>query len=270
MFFHHGGPPQLGLPVLVVQGYKLLSAQFEYPAFRAPCPSFCVATWLIDIGLAWGVPKEQLLHVPVGLDPAFHEPVLDGPRPIDVAMLYTEHPSKGSAYGVRVLEELHRRRPEVRVAVFGFDGDPALLPPWIEHRSSPKRSALLALYESSKVFLQPARREGFGLTSVEAMARGSALVSTDNGGSRDYAFDGDSALLVPRDDPAAAAAVVHDLLGDDDRRVTIARRAKEVSRRFDWDLAAATLEQHLERYLADPATYQQPPADAPMFLDDDW
>ena len=268
--FQPHGPPRLGEPATVIQGYKLLATRFERSAFRTPCPKFCVASWLVDIGVGWGSSREQLIHVPVGIDPVFHEPVSDGPRDIDVAMLHTHHPSKGSRYGLAALERLRELRPDASVVVFGFDGDPDMVPDWIEHLVGPSRNELRDLLDRTKVFLQPSRREGFGLTAVEAMARGCALVTTDNGGSRDYAFDGDSALLIPRDDAARTAEVLASILDDDARRAAISRRGKEVSARFDWDLVAETLEGHLFRYLEDPARFHIEAADAPFGLDDDW
>ena len=268
--FQPHAPARLGEPVTIVQGYKLLSTRFERVAFRTRCPRICVASWLIDIGVEWGSPAEQLMHVPVGIDPVFHEPVHQGPRPIDVVMLHTHHPSKGSTYGLEALELLRQRRPDTRAVVFGFDGHPDLVPDWIEHRTGPTRAEIRALLDETKVFLQPSRREGFGLTAVEAMARGCALVTTDNGGSRDYAFDHDSALLIPRDDAARTAHMLAELLDDDARRAALGGRGKEVTKRFDWDLVAETLEGHLLRYLEDPKRFQGEPADAPFGLDDDW
>ena len=51
---------------------------------------------------------------------------------------------------------------------------------------------------------------------------------------------------------------IESLLVDDDARMRLARSGREYVRRFDWDESARVLEQFLERYLADPAAYQQP------------
>ena len=95
------------------------------------------------------------------------------------------------------------------------------------------------------------------------MACGCALVTTDNGGSRDYAVDGETALVVPPGDAAGLAAAAERLLRDDAARARLAGAGAElVRRRFDWDNTAALLEPHLEAYVADPGRYQQPPVDA--------
>jgi L-malate glycosyltransferase len=128
---------------------------------------------------------------------------------------------------------------------------------------APDHAALAdRIYNDSRVFLQPSYHEGFGYTAVEAMACGCALVTTDNGGSRDYAMDGETALVVPPGDPAALAGAAERLLRDDAQRARLADAGSALTRRrFDWDDTAALLERHLEAYVADPARYQQAPAD---------
>ena len=54
---------------------------------------------------------------------------------------------------------------------------------------------------------------------IEAMACGAALVTTDNGGSRDYAFDGTTALVADVGDAARLTEHVVTLLRDDALRV---------------------------------------------------
>jgi glycosyltransferase involved in cell wall biosynthesis len=98
---------------------------------------------------------------------------------------------------------------------------------------------------------------------VEAMACGCALVTTDNGGSRDYAVDGETALVVPPGDPIALAVAAERLIRDGAIRTRLAASGSELVRsRFDWDNTAAVLEPRLEAYLADPGRYQKAPGDA--------
>src|SRR2546425_8418397 len=81
------------------------------------------------------------------------------------------------------------------------------------------------------------------MPSMEAMACGTALVTYDNGGSRDYARDGETALVAPRRDVAALAAALERMLGDDElRRRLAAAGATYVRTTFDWDRAVARLE----------------------------
>ena len=115
------------------------------------------------------------------------------------------------------------------------------------------------VYNQSRVFLQPSRHEGFGYTAVEAMACGCALVTTDNGGSQDYAVPGETALVAPQGDVPALVGALDTLLRDDAARTRMAHAGERFVRRFDWDRSAALLEGLLDRYLADPEAFQRPP-----------
>jgi glycosyltransferase involved in cell wall biosynthesis len=264
-------PPRLGQPVILIQGYKMIAAAVERPAYRARCPKLIVASWLRDVGVAWGSPPEQLLYTPMGLDhDVFRVVSAPDERPVDVALLWNVHPVKGWDDAMAALEVVREGRPDLRVEAFGMVPPTEPLAPWVHLRIDPGRDALATeVLNRAKVFLQPSRREGFGYAAVEAMACGAALVTTDNGGSRDYAIPDRTAVVVGRRDVAAMASAVAGLLDDDDRRARLARAGAEHVRRFTWEEGAAAMEAHLERYLADPAALQKPPGDAPMFMEDD-
>ncbi|MEO6629190.1 MAG: glycosyltransferase family 4 protein [Aquihabitans sp.] len=272
VYFADGRPRRLGQPLVLIQGYKLMATRFERPAYRAACPKLCVASWLIDIGTAWGSPAEQMMTVPIGMDHEVFRPTVPlDQRPVDVAMLYTPHPVKGGDDGLDALELIHERFPKAHVELFGVIMPERRPPDWVTFHLGLTRERLASdVYNRAKVFLQPSWREGFGLTSIEAMACGAALVSTDNGGSRDYALHGETALVIPPHGPQAMADTVSALLEDPTERIRLAIAGQQYVRRFNWDAAAIALENHMERYLADPARYQKPPADAPIFLDDSW
>ena len=106
------------------------------------------------------------------------------------------------------------------------------------------------------MFVQASHHEGFGFTPIEAMGCGCALVTTDNGGSRDYASPGETALVFPAGDAMGLAHGTETLLRDDARRQELARNGERYVRRFDWDVGAELLEANLRRYLAAPAVFQ--------------
>jgi glycosyltransferase involved in cell wall biosynthesis len=265
-------PAHLGLPVEILQGYKLLATSMERPAFRAACPKICVARWLREVGEAWGADPIQFWPIPPGIDTSVftcHD--WSDPRPIDVTMLYSSHPVKGTADGLAALELLRRARPDLRVALFSWQEPPTQPPAWADLHVGLAGPALAEhLFGRTKVFVQASWREGFGLTPVEAMACGAALVTTDNGGSRDYADHGRTAMVVPPRDVEALADAIASLLEDEDGRAEIARIGSAHAATFTWDAAGEHLERRLEDYLRDPERYQRPAIDAPMFLEDEW
>jgi len=259
-------PRRLGQPVDLVQGFRMLGEDVERELYRTPLPKVCVASWLVDVGLGYGSPPEQLWYVPLGLDHrTFAVRTPQDKRRYDVAMLSHPHREKGLAVGLKALDELKQRLPDLRALVFGIDPAAVPLAGWIRFWQAPDHTTLAnQIYNDSRLFLQPSHHEGFGYTAVEAMACGCALVTTDNGGSRDYADDGETALVVPPGDPKGLADAAERLLRDATERTRLAAAGTELVRsRFDWDRTAALLESRLEAYVSDPARYQRPPVDAP-------
>ena len=55
------------------------------------------------------------------------------------------------------------------------------------------------------------------------------MVATDAPGCREIAIEGETALTVPVDDPAALAAAIARLAGDADLRARFGRRARELA-----------------------------------------
>jgi len=89
-------------------------------------------------------------------------------------------------------------------------------------------------YRSAAISLLVSEREGFGLTLVEAMLCGCAVIGTRSGGITDIIkIDGEDGLLVPLDDTDALYQALRRLLADDtfrDRLSSTGRLSAE--RRF--------------------------------------
>ncbi len=253
-------PPHAGQPFSFVQGFKVMPPDLEILMYSWPWPKICVADWLVDVGLEMGVHGDQLVMVPNGIN---HErfqvirPIED--RSPQVAMPYHDHFMKGTKFGLEALIEARSQVPDLTARLFGTTAPPPDLPNWITASRLPSRSELAnEIYNGSSVFLCPGLSEGFGLTSVEAMASGCALVTADNGGSNEFAIPGETALVAPKKDASALAAHLVTLLTHQDDRIAMARRGAAYVQRFRWERSADLLEAFLESYGLDPDRYRQP------------
>lgn len=101
--------------------------------------------------------------------------------------------------------------------------------------------AVLDAMAAAAIVVVPSRwPEPFGLTALEAMASGAALIATDTGGLPEVV--GDAALLVsPGDVPALAAAMMH-LARDGGARARLAAAGLARARGFDTRVIAARLQ----------------------------
>ncbi len=257
--------PGAGLPVTLIQGVEMLHLGLEQAAFRSRALKVCIASWLADEGRRFGVGADQFEVVHMGIDQdrfQAHTPI-EGRAPV-VGILHSSHEAKGWEVGLSALEAAHQKVPDLRVLAFGTSHPAGSLPEWVTFHLNPPQDELVThIYDRCAAFVQSSHYEGFGFTAVEAMACGAALATTDNGGSRDYAFHDRTALVSEPGDADALAANVVALLTDPELRIRLARAGREVAAGFSWDQAGADLEACLLRYLADPEAYQHDPGPEP-------
>lgn len=108
-------------------------------------------------------------------------------------------------------------------------------------------------YRRIALCVAPSRNEGFGLTPLEAMASGKAVVASDAGAYRELVAAGETGALVPAGDGEALTAAIRSYLADPDlaarhgaaglervrREFTLAREAEGVRAVYERLWAAA-------------------------------
>lgn len=243
---------RLPLTMLFLQGLGVFGDDVEDLALRLPGPKVCVSSWLVDRAVQAGVDPDDVVHIPNGVDPATFA-VLRAVHRRDpcAALNYDPHPVKRGDEGLDALGRLHHAL-EVPGLAFGTRAPSAPLPAGVRFVASPSRLELVRdIYNASSVFLQPSRQEGFGMCAVEAMACGCALVTTDNGGSADFAFHEETALVCGPD-PAEMAEALGRLVRDDPLRVRLATAGAAFVERFRWTASAERLQRFVEPRLGAP------------------
>jgi len=75
-------------------------------------------------------------------------------------------------------------------------------PGWVE------RAEVQRLIDACDVFVMPSRWEGFGLSALEAMRAGKAVIASSVGGLTELVLDGETGYLVPPGDAKALASAI--------------------------------------------------------------
>ena len=191
----------------------------------------------------WGV-DEQLFHPPAdgGAAPDAPELVLGF-----LSLLDEHHRYKGLEVLLRAVAELRREGRAVRLKVGGAGEEQGHYKNIAAELGITDATEFLgfipgpdlpAFYGSCHVFVLPstdARREGFGLVLLEAMACGRAVVSTPIVGMYQDIQKHETGLLVPPENPAALAAALRRLDGERGLLAEMGSRGRQlIVDRYTW------------------------------------
>jgi glycosyltransferase involved in cell wall biosynthesis len=238
-------PARCGAKFYLVQHYESLyhgEPDAVDETYRLPLRKIVISTWLRDVMRERFGQAAETIVTPV--DPELFHPV-----PVDVAtarprvlMLHHEYEWKGVADGLAAVERARPRVGGLHLIGFGVKRPRSALP-YDEFHVNPPQDRLAALYSSADVYLCPSWDEGLGMPSMEAMACGAALVTYDNGGCRDYAKHGETALVARRRDVVDLGEQLEQLAGDEALRAKLGTAGRAFVREtFDWDEAVTRME----------------------------
>jgi glycosyltransferase involved in cell wall biosynthesis len=244
-------PPNCGIKTYLIQHFESLYhgvPDVVDATYRLPLHKIVISTWLRDIIRERFASDAAVIVTPV--DPAlFHRvPVTSTtPRP-RVLMLQHDYAWKGVAEGMEVVRRARARVPSMHLVGFGVrPARPGLA--YAEFHENPPQDRLAALYSGVDIYLCPSWDEGLGMPSMEAMACGAALVTFDNGGSRDYARDGETAFVASRRDVDQLVARL--VLAAEDaalRERVAAAGSAFVRSAFSWETAVSRMEELFVRW----------------------
>jgi len=162
-------------------------------------------------------------------------------QPPRCLMQYHTVSEKGVPDGIRAFELAAREVPGMTLAFYGLRTTGLQTP----HRIAGvvPESGMCDLYYDHDIFIWSSLREGLGTPCIEAMACKCAVATTDNGGSEEFAFHEQTALVSPPKNPEALAANIVRLAKDMALRRRLAETGCDwVRKNITWDMACDGLE----------------------------
>lgn len=214
---------------------------------------------------AFPLPAERIRRLYLGIDPAPYVPCLDDPAraalrrelcvpegAVAIGLPGRLTPGKGQEVWIEALARLAEASPGLAwhgVLIGGLTAEEgsdeahvAALRRRIGELGLEARIAftgfrrdLPRLFEALEIVCVPSRNEAFGLTVIEAMAAGKAVVGSDSGAIPEL-LDGETGRLAPPEDAAAWAAALAELADDAELRQRLGQAAR---RRVEKDFTLA-------------------------------
>lgn len=150
-----------------------------------------------------------------------------------VSMLYHINPRKDINTGLKAMELVKERIPQLKLVMFGAYEKPIWLKDWMTYYRTPSKEQHLMINNKAAIYVGCSQIEGWGLTIGEAMMCGQAVACTDNDGYLEMAVDGRNALVSHIGDSEALANNIVRLIEDDELRKNVAKKGYESIKAFD-------------------------------------
>jgi len=105
-----------------------------------------------------------------------------------------------------------------------------------------EESSLIASIKAAKTFVLPSTREGFSITTLEALACGVPVITVngEKNSAQELVENTVTGLIVGLSEKELSKAIL-DMLGDEPKRKRMSDRCFKSIERFDWDIVAARL-----------------------------
>jgi glycosyltransferase involved in cell wall biosynthesis len=210
-----------------------------------------------DIHEDFGVPRDQMHLVPVGVDPDLFRPMPHVQRRPGHILTTTSSDValKGLTYLLEAVAKLRTER-EVTLTIIGRrkpggHGDQTIkrlgLEDVVQFVTGVPDERIVELYNEAEIAVVPSLYEGFSLPAIEAMCTGICLVATDGGALPEVTGrDGETVVSCPAGDVEALTAAMRRALDDPELRARVgAAGRRRVVERWSWRRCAElTVEQY--------------------------
>lgn len=242
--------PTKGEKVYFIQDYEVWdNASFGKKSYKLPLEHITIAKW-IDNKLVNNLGCNPSYIVHNGMDTNFFVPEFRKANQDEITclMLYHPLPKKGVEDGLEAFKIAKKANPKLRLSMFGMSSDPKLNAV-DKYYQNPSRSTLLKLYQNSDIFIYPSREEGWGLTPVEAMSCGCAVVGTNVGCMTEIGINGKNSLLSMPYDVKALSENIKNVSSDQKLRLDLSINGRQTAVKLSWDKSADKLEEVLLRII---------------------
>jgi len=181
----------------LIQDYETwtMSETMIDETFRYGFKNIVVSRWLEKLVCEKASIKPY--YIPNGIDTAVFSARMNyGERPAhSIAMLFHTQARKGTEVGIKAIKGIKNLFPDLTVDLFGSPKRPKELPDWIHYTRNANPSEVAEIFNRNRICFVTSKREGFGLTGLEAMACGAMLITTPCDGVLDYAINEENCFV---------------------------------------------------------------------------
>jgi glycosyltransferase involved in cell wall biosynthesis len=219
------------LPRQFGRGFRLYAQHTHRGAARTADAVICVSeTTAADARQLWGIDPSRIVvarHGAGQLPPGAATEVTQREHFLYVG---DDEPRKNLGTLLAAYRR-YRERTESPLPLV-LSGSATATEPGVRCESSPGRDRLAQLYGRAVALIQPSLYEGFGLTALEAMSVGTAVIAARSQGLVEVC--GEAACYADPHDPSSFAAAMSQLAADSALRRELSLRGRRRAAEFSW------------------------------------
>lgn len=231
--------PKKSKKIYLIQDYEVWDMDKDelYQTYNLGLKNIVISKWLKEIVDKHTSTPSTYIRNPINVNIYKMYNPINKRNKYTVGLLYHKALHKGCKYALEALFRVKRKYPQLKVIMFGTSKPKFKLPAWIDFHYNASQRETVKIYNSVSIFVCGTIREGFGLTGLEAMACGAALVSTDYQGVREYAESNKNALLSPVKDTDALYENIVKLIEHPNEIEKLVKNGQKAVKKFSWENA---------------------------------
>jgi len=228
--------------------YYLIQNNEDEPSFSGKRSNLAHATYkfnfkkfVINKKVLERFKKDNPLFLHVGIDTKFYKIIKQLSKRKNVVLFpFRSGESKGSKYAFETIEKLLQSdfKNKIKIIAYGNikkEEIPSTISGYLSYYYLPSRRQLLKIYNESKIFVLPSLVEGMSLPPLEAMACGSAVIVTDNGGVNEYIKDKVNGLMCPIKDSECLFQKIIYLLNNEEMIKKLSKNGLLTAKKFSYE-----------------------------------
>lgn len=238
-----------GKKVYFIQHYEAWSGEKDEVdnSYKLDLEHIVIAKWLQELMLDKFKKESTIIYN--GIDKS--EFLYNDKRVMDnitICILYHKLEWKGFLDGIKAIDKVKKRYPNIRVLAFGTERGEDI-PDYVEFYEKPSRQKIKEIYSDSDIYVFPSKKEGWGLTVIEAMACKCAVVGTNTGALLEVGVDGENCLISHPEDINALNNNIIKLIEDASMRNYIAKNGYNLALEFEYENSVEKMEQFFRKLL---------------------
>lgn len=224
---------------------------------------------LLFLQLHYGLPPDRVWFITNGVGPEFfHVRPFSRGKATKLLFVGAWIDHKGIYYLAEAFERVLHKIPEARLTIAGcLEPEERVRRSFSSRAQSSlevlpfvSRAEIPSIYAEHEIFVLPSLMEGMPLVLLEAMASGTAVVTTESSGMTDLVEDGHDGLFVIPGDADSLTQAILKVCGDAELRQRLGNAAQDKMKRYSWAQSARRHEVVFRRALG--ISPEMPPSDS--------